>query len=56
MCCKIPVNGNKDQDETANQEVAGYFEGNQQGSDQQLGEISEETFMNNVHNIGEQTI
>ena len=53
MIGKIPVNGSLDQDEPNDQRVANNVDGNQQGSVQQVGETFEETFMNEVRNIGE---
>ena len=53
MIGKIPANKNLDQGEPANRRVADDAEGNQQGDDQQVAETLEETFMNEVRNIGE---
>ncbi len=54
MIEKIPVDGNRDQEEPANQRVADNVERNQQPDDQQVGATYEETFMNEVRNVGEQ--
>jgi transposase InsO family protein len=53
MIEETPVYGNQNQDETANQRVAQNAEGNQQANDQRVGATLEETFMNEVRNIGE---
>ena len=50
---KIPLNGSQDQDEPNDQRVANNVDGNQQDGVQQVGETFEETFMNEVRNIGE---
>ena len=49
---QIPVNGSQDQDEPNDQRVANNVDENQQGGVQQVGETFEETFMNEVRNIG----
>ena len=56
MIGKIPANENLDQDEPANRRVADDADGNEQGGDQQVGETLEETFMNEVRNIGERRV
>jgi hypothetical protein len=53
MIEETPVDGNENQDEIANQRVAENAEGNQQANDQPVGATFEETFMNEVHNVGE---
>ncbi|CAB4022679.1 Hypothetical predicted protein [Paramuricea clavata] len=53
MIEETPVDGNENQDEIANQRVAENAEGNQQANDQPVGGTFEETFMNEVRNVGE---
>ena len=53
MIEETPEDGNENQDEIANQRVAENAEGNQQANDQPVGATFEETFMNEVHNVGE---
>jgi hypothetical protein len=53
MIEETPVDGNQNQDEIANHRVAENAEGNQQANDQRVGATFEETFMNEVRNVGE---